>query len=516
MVTFAGFDWSLSVGRGPIGRFTYPSVNYPTAGTVLASVCDGTVYEGGPEYVYDALGTEWYGSYYKWQLIADGSGGSSWSMLGGVSADCAPYGFVYSGFSRNNQLNWEHSGTAGTYDWSNEWDVYYFDGNGGTLHEAGLYEFHPYGYTIADGWAEGRVIYTGSGTWSFWYNYGYQLSSGWDNVLANWGCGDVALYQYEYIEYADGSGGSYRSWTGNYYIPSYGNFLQECNGYNYYTNGNGGYYTEAVSNPCPSYGTELSSDSGTLTADWGCGSVVIGYWGSTTYADGNCGTYGTGGQSTDYNNGQLIQNCGDYNYYSNGSGGWYQGEYTGGGGGGSGCDPYGTWITGAQSGHNYINVGCGDWQIGDYDYDVYADGNCGTYTQTNWQNWSSYGTYLGNCSGNNYYSDGTGSYYSEGDGSGGGDGGGGGGCDPYGNYVGSGSYSNTYFINPSLTPEIGTTSYDTYTDGNCGTFDTNYSTTWYTYGTYLGNTYVIDQYMGPIQLYWHSDGAGGVYATLSI
>lgn len=423
MVTFAGFDWSLSVGRGPIGRFTYPSVNYPTAGTVLASVCDGTVYEGGPEYVYDALGTEWYGSYYKWQLIADGSGGSSWSMLGGVSADCAPYAFVYSGFSRDNQLSWEHSGTTGTYNWSNEWDVYYFDGNGGTLHEAGLYEFHSYGYTIADGWAEGRVVYTGNGTSNFWYNYGWNLaqqSTVYYN--ANVGCGDFAVYSIVFDLFADGMGGTYGVFNHSD-IPSYGTFLTNCNDYDYNADGNGSYYQGNYTGGtgCPSYGTELSSDSGTLTADWGCGSVVVGYWGSTTYADGNCGTYGSGGQWTDYNNGQLIQNCGGYNYYSNGSGGWYQGEYTGGGGGGGGCPSYGTQVNSGGGDYTVTLPDGNNYYVGSYGWTEYADGNCGTYTSGGGY-YTGYGTLItnlydvyvegyGQAMAAGFFSDGNGGYY---------------------------------------------------------------------------------------------------------
>jgi hypothetical protein len=392
--------------------------------------------------VYDAIGSQWTGSFYKWQLIADGYGGSSWSMLGGASADCSPYGFVYSGFSRTNSLNWEHSGTTGTYDWSNEWDVYFFDGNGGTLHDAGLYEYHPYGYNIADGWAEGRVIYTGSGTWSFWYNYGYFLGSGYGGNQLVVDCINVQTSSYSYNEYADGYGGSWISITGGMNYYSYGQFIGSCGYINYYSDGGNGYYTydttptydpygtfeynsdnynyysdgtggvyqgEYTGGYCDPYGTGLSSGSGTHYINAGCGDWSNGVYDWTQFADGNCGTYTESSDSYEPY-GTYFGNCSGYNYYSDGIGDYYA-ESDGSGGGG--CDPFGTWIASAQSGQNYLNTGCGDFMYGYYDYNVLADGTCGSFTEINWQNWYSYGDYIGSCNDNNYYSDGTGGVYSE-------------------------------------------------------------------------------------------------------
>jgi hypothetical protein len=60
---------------------------------------------------------------------------------------------------------------------------------------------------------------------------------------------------------------------------------------------------------------------------------------------------------------------------------------------------------------SFVNVGCGDFTLGN-NYDrVFADGACGTYnvTGTDWVGWE---TVIGYCNDLTYYSDGNGGYFS--------------------------------------------------------------------------------------------------------
>ena len=135
------------------------------------------------------------------------------------------------------------------------------------------------------------------------------------------------------MEYADGSGGSYAG-GGNNYVSS-GTLLGNCNDYNYYSNGSGYYYqgefTGYTPPPPPDYpanGTELSRSDTPITANAGCGDWVVGTSSSVEYADGSGGSYAAGGNNY-VSSGTLLGNCNDYNYYADGNGGYYQGEYTG-------------------------------------------------------------------------------------------------------------------------------------------------------------------------------------------
>jgi hypothetical protein len=188
----------------------------------------------------------------------------------------------------------------------------------------------------------------------------------------------VIGYQHEDVV-ANGNCGSGMQSTTEY-LPD-GTYIFSDSSYIYYSNGQGSYYTQSVN---PPYGTELSTDGGSYTANAGCGDYNVGYWSTTTYADGMGGTYSTGGSSYTPN-GQFVGNCNDYNYYSNGQGGLYQGEYTGqsggGGGGGSSYPSYGTTTGNSGSGDNSININGSYYPNGTYSYTEYHDGNGGFYNE---------------------------------------------------------------------------------------------------------------------------------------
>ena len=304
-------------------------------------------------------------------------------------------------------------------------------------------------------------------------------------------------YQHE-DTIADGNCGSSGVEISSEYIPS-GILLTQDSTYYYYSNGAGSYYTESI---IPPYGTELSSDSGDYTVDVGCGNFVTGNYSSTTYADGMGGTYSSGGDNY-YSSGTLVGNCNDYNYYADGMGGAYQGEYTG-GGGGEEHPPYGTYIDGNSS-PIYANAGCSDWQVGNSNYSVYADGSGGTYSESG-DSYYEYGQYLGNCNDYNYYSNGEGSYY-EGEYTGGG----GEGYPSYGTETGNGdSYPNYIDINGTQY-ENGTYSYTEYHDGNGGYYSES-STSYAPYGHYFGSqSYYDTETLTDIYTYYYSDGTGGYY-----
>jgi hypothetical protein len=134
---------------------------------------------------------------------------------------------------------------------------------------------------------------------------------------------------------------------------------------------------------------------------------VVGTSSWATYANGSGGSYTTGGNSY-VSYGTLLGNCNDYNYYADGNGSYYQGEYTG-GGGGNNYPSYGTEI-GTYCNNITINVGCGDWVVGTDSGTTYADGMGGSYNSGS-TSYVSSGTYIGNCNEQNYYSDGMGGYY---------------------------------------------------------------------------------------------------------
>jgi len=289
-------------------------------------------------------------------------------------------------------------------------------------------------------------------------------------------------------QYDNGTNGEWSSWN---YIAS-GTLFGSDSNYNYYSDGAGSYYTEPVTPSCPQSGTQISSDSGSYDVDFGCGPYSSGTWSSATYADGNCGTYTQGGANY-VGSGTLLANCNDYNYYANGNGGYYQGEYTG----TPLCDSAGTFIEGNSSDITF-SASCGNFTVGQSTYSTYADGTCGTYSESG-NNYLSSGTFLGSCGSDNYYSDGAGSAYS---------------------YVAAGtqngntgSGTNHITIN-GVQYDNGTYSYAEYHDG-MGGYYTEYSYSYQSYGYTF--TSVVSGYdselMMDIYTYYNSDGNGGYYTS---
>jgi hypothetical protein len=261
-------------------------------------------------------------------------------------------------------------------------------------------------------------------------------------------------------QYASGSVGEWTPWN---YTTS-GTLYGSDSSYNYYSDGAGSYTSEAISNPCDSSGYHYSNNGPyDLMYDAGCGSVQIGIYYENTYADGNCGTYMTTDKSStpgDFTtcNGNIYTvdstgnvtsrpECEDSNLHSGESGWSYDGchwSYF------NPCDSSGT-----------------DYGVDPYNscQNIYADGNCGTYTSDN-----------GSCPV----------------------------CDSSGNYIGSGS-EPTYYNSDCGPLQTGYIDYMEYADGTCGTYR-NYSTmnTYYGGGTFIGecNGY-----------YYYSDGSGGAYTA---
>ena len=119
------------------------------------------------------------------------------------------------------------------------------------------------------------------------------------------------------IKYHDGNCNTF--WADTYFdfwwwYPN-GYRIGGCNEYTFYSNGNGGYYSERN---CTPYGTFISSSSEPIIADgWTVGTATI-----NVYADGNCGSY----QDSSYSYlsyGTFLGSDGTYNYYSDGAGGYY-------------------------------------------------------------------------------------------------------------------------------------------------------------------------------------------------
>jgi len=189
---------------------------------------------------------------------------------------------------------------------------------------------------------------------------------------------------------ADGVGGSFLDWTnvsnvayksnGNAITTASGSHSVTINGTNYtvgsytttyYHNGSGGYY-ESSDNSYSSYGTYITSQTGI-----------------TSYINI---------AGTDYLNGSY-----DTVYYSDGVGSYYSnnenGSYT----------SYGTLIVGFNN-QTEVPSSSGNYFDNGTTNDYYHDGSGSSYTSTG-GSYYSYGEYIANIDGYNFYWDGNGGYY---------------------------------------------------------------------------------------------------------
>jgi hypothetical protein len=427
--------------------------------------------------------------------FSDGQG----SYYSEGSNPCTPSGTIIS--ENRTDITADINGTAYTVGYSYERTV--ADGNCGTELELGSV-YSPNGTFITEtddyryysngvGGVYSTEICKESGTQISYSSKTRQLYISEIDSSVN-----IGTYT-EYV-YADGTCGTYTSDSDTEYYSS-GTQIASNSSYNFFSNGGGGYYSEPKS--CPPYGEYVTSGFGgyitvyisELNSSYNAGSSTV-----VTYADGNCGTY------TETNNnwdsyGTLITSDSSYNYYSNGNGGYYA-ESTG---GGTNCDSAGTWLEGSNSDIT-VNSPCGgNWTVGQSTYSVYADGNCGSYSESG-NNYYSSDTFLGNCNDYNYYSDGNGSYRQ-------------------GEYTGSTSYpsygqptgvggSGTNYIDINGTQyENGSYSYTEYHDG-MGGYYTDSSTSYSSYGTYFGSQSYYDmETLSDVYTYYYSDGNGGYYTS---
>jgi hypothetical protein len=209
-----------------------------------------------------------------------------------------------------------------------------------------------------------------------------------------------------------------------WHYPETGVYVRD---YAYYNSPNDSYYIQN------GYDSGSNYPDGTFIVDQPDSYVEVPTGSGNTYFDGNDNRYEWDGSGNAvyrysglYSNGTYITNYQDYNYYWDGFGGFYQGEYTGGNGGGGGYPPYGNFIRteygvpfgGGESrysstlGQNIYNQHC--------DVNVLADGSGGEFYD--WSNATNVGYYeegtaigtLPNSShlfGNLEVPDGSGNYY---------------------------------------------------------------------------------------------------------
>lgn len=217
-------------------------------------------------------------------------------------------------------------------------------------------------------------------------------------------------------------------------------------------------------------GTFISEETIAVSGDVGGVNANIGTFLRQTFANGTGGTYTQ----------DLAPN-------------WYS---------------YGTELR-TENGSYDVYVCSSTYNVGGYTNYWYADGYGGYYTGGS-GSYSSYGTYLANCDGQNHYSNGSGGYYSESDGSGGG---GGSYYPSYGTSSGN-TYSGTnqIDINGSYYDNGSYTSTEYY-DGGGGYYYT-YSYSYQSYGyNFTSSSYYDDGMMMTVNVYYNSDGNGGYYTS---
>jgi len=313
------------------GVIAHGDLEFEDAGILVNSYCEYTT-------ITDAAGTPWSGYFNRIAQVSNGSGGYNTTYQNGAAPCYLPAGFVL-----------EQSGTIPlTFSWDN--------GAGST----GIFQ---YGYTahmgkIADGnggfnylnssdfitAAQGESINSipgdCSGSLSVRFdgtNYYYvsdtrQSAPPADTFLYSASgtyteniCGsDYQLGSYDGSYYSDGTcTGTY--FAGNTSYVPYGTYLTNCNDHNYYSNGSGGTYSEYTggSGGCSgNTGNYSSGDLYTYISEISQ-NVVAGSYSSTEYYNSDCSTYWSGGDSW-YSYGTYLANDGNgYNFYANGSGGYY-------------------------------------------------------------------------------------------------------------------------------------------------------------------------------------------------
>jgi len=214
----------------------------------------------------------------------------------------------------------------------------------------------------------------------------------------------------DYVEnLTDATGNT--NWSGNFYSN---NVYADGNGGTYSTGGynqNGCWYPMGF---CISFNVTLSESTLSWTGCSSGGTYTYSISSGNIYSDGNGSTYtsNTGGWSAQ--SGDVIYDGGSCLVKYDGTGGYYVEDNT------PSNPSYGTYL-GYFSGTNqfsYYDSYNSNWLTFDASYwseDRYANGDGGYYSQNGNTSYVSYGTYYGNFyDGSNYYglyADGNGSYY---------------------------------------------------------------------------------------------------------
>jgi hypothetical protein len=280
--------------------------------------------------------------------------------------------------------------------------------------------YHAYTTVIADG--QGNTYTTNTlNSSGCYFPYGYcietnvQISSStvyWEACEQN----GSATYSYSYGNVrADGYGSTFTETTGGW-SANYGDYIATTSsGCTIYHNGMGGYYVEYPNPPppCPPYGTEIGTNTGTLQIYYSNTGQYYdaGTFSETVHADGMCNVAYTSNRVENwYSYGTWIgyDSMSNVNIYSNGSGSYYTEYYNP-----PSC-PMSGQVVSESSGEAtiYYNEYYPSLTAGTWYNNTYTDGYCSTYSSSG-TSWYSYGTQIGYDSYNNLYiySNGDGSYY---------------------------------------------------------------------------------------------------------
>lgn len=214
----------------------------------------------------------------------------------------------------------------------------------------------------------------------------------------------------------------------------------------------------------PPYGTIISQTPTVQYFDVGGVNTAIGTYNVVVYADGVGGTFAQDSNVTFY--------------------------------------PYGTqlrWETGYFTVYPCIS----SVNVGSYTNSWYSDGSGGFYTGST-GGYTSYGTQIDSCGGNDYFSDGNGGYYSQSS------------YPAYGTFL----YNDPFTNNLNWSAPDGSSGTWTYSSGSCdvfangsgGTYNSNCNGYTQPYGTdiYYG-MYYDEGYMSNVSFYIRFDGSNGYY-----
>ncbi len=312
--------------------------DYPAAGTVLATFTglDRTPFYGGSLVSLTYEETEYTDNkeVYDVNLVANGTGGEYMDYSNGFNIRNQPVGTVVatSLYNEPNYLyfdqtgsNYEngyntgeirHDGSGNLYLTSyttyNTTSVFYETSTGvyyeldGTSYQIGnatrSYSHNGQGgYTYSDG----NVVY---------YYQGYVIASGSDPIYYGIDNVNYVIGQGTYDIVSNGIGAAEYSGTGSTYFD-YGTYITTYSGYNYYSDGAGGVYTEQI----PSAGTPTgNTSSGDISINIDGTDYNNGTYSGTEYHDGYGGTYWSYTNSYQPYGFEFTSG-----YYSDGNGGYY-------------------------------------------------------------------------------------------------------------------------------------------------------------------------------------------------